>query len=131
METVAVVEEPEPVVDKETDKAADSEPSSVGELAALVEANPTVVPSADESADPPEPEREIAEGPLAAEPVGIEAWLNSDPLTLEQLRGKVVLVDFWTYTLHQLHPHLSLPQALELPLRRRRAGYSGGPHAGV
>ncbi len=29
---------------------------------------------------------------------GIEKWLNSEPLTLEQLRGKVVLVDFWTYT---------------------------------
>ncbi len=26
------------------------------------------------------------------------AWLNSKPLTLEQLRGKVVLVDFWTYS---------------------------------
>ncbi len=25
-------------------------------------------------------------------------WVNSDPLTLEQLRGKVVLIDFWTYT---------------------------------
>ncbi len=25
-------------------------------------------------------------------------WFNSDPLTLEQLRGKVVLVDFWTYS---------------------------------
>ena len=25
-------------------------------------------------------------------------WLNSDPLTAEQLRGKVVLVDFWTYS---------------------------------
>ncbi len=25
-------------------------------------------------------------------------WLNSPPLTLEGLRGKVVLVDFWTYT---------------------------------
>ncbi|MGE8619810.1 MAG: thioredoxin, partial [Achromobacter spanius] len=29
---------------------------------------------------------------------GIEHWLNSDPLTLASLRGKVVLVDFWTYT---------------------------------
>jgi thiol-disulfide isomerase/thioredoxin len=25
-------------------------------------------------------------------------WLNSEPLTDEELRGKVVLVDFWTYT---------------------------------
>jgi cytochrome c biogenesis protein CcdA/thiol-disulfide isomerase/thioredoxin len=29
---------------------------------------------------------------------GIDAWLNSKPLSLEQLRGKVVLVDFWTYS---------------------------------
>ncbi|MEM7016807.1 MAG: redoxin family protein [Pseudomonadota bacterium] len=26
-----------------------------------------------------------------------DAWLNSEPLTLEQLRGKVVLLDFWTF----------------------------------
>jgi len=25
-------------------------------------------------------------------------WFNTDPITLESLRGKVVLVDFWTYT---------------------------------
>lgn len=25
-------------------------------------------------------------------------WINSDPLTLSQLRGKVVIVDFWTYS---------------------------------
>jgi thiol-disulfide isomerase/thioredoxin len=29
---------------------------------------------------------------------GATGWLNSRPLTEEQLRGKVVLVDFWTYT---------------------------------
>jgi cytochrome c biogenesis protein CcdA/thiol-disulfide isomerase/thioredoxin len=29
---------------------------------------------------------------------GIDAWLNSKPLSLGQLRGKVVLVDFWTYS---------------------------------
>jgi thiol-disulfide isomerase/thioredoxin len=29
---------------------------------------------------------------------GATGWLNSDPLTPEELRGRVVLVDFWTYT---------------------------------
>jgi cytochrome c biogenesis protein CcdA/thiol-disulfide isomerase/thioredoxin len=29
---------------------------------------------------------------------GAQEWLNSPPLTLEALKGKVVLVDFWTYS---------------------------------
>ena len=29
---------------------------------------------------------------------GATAWLNSPPLTAKDLRGKVVLVDFWTYS---------------------------------
>jgi cytochrome c biogenesis protein CcdA/thiol-disulfide isomerase/thioredoxin len=29
---------------------------------------------------------------------GIDRWLNSRPLTMAQLRGKVVLIDFWTYS---------------------------------
>ena len=29
---------------------------------------------------------------------GIDTWINSPPLTMEGLKGKVVLVDFWTYT---------------------------------
>jgi thiol-disulfide isomerase/thioredoxin len=29
---------------------------------------------------------------------GATGWLNSEPLTGQDLRGKVVLVDFWTYT---------------------------------
>ncbi len=34
----------------------------------------------------------------APEITGINQWFNSKPLTLESLRGKVVLVDFWTYS---------------------------------
>jgi hypothetical protein len=29
-------------------------------------------------------------------PTGIE-WINSRPLTWAELRGKLVLLDFWTY----------------------------------
>ena len=29
---------------------------------------------------------------------GAQDWLNSKPLTLDELKGKVVLVDFWTYS---------------------------------
>ena len=28
----------------------------------------------------------------------IDLWLNSEPLTMDALRGKVVLIDFWTYS---------------------------------
>jgi cytochrome c biogenesis protein CcdA/thiol-disulfide isomerase/thioredoxin len=37
------------------------------------------------------------EGPLPSL-TGAVQWLNSPPLTAEQLKGKVVLVDFWTYS---------------------------------
>ncbi len=34
----------------------------------------------------------------APELAGIDHWLNSPPVTLMSLRGKVVLIDFWTYS---------------------------------
>jgi thiol-disulfide isomerase/thioredoxin len=37
------------------------------------------------------------EGP-APEFTGIAEWLNSAPLTIAGLKGKVVLIDFWTYS---------------------------------
>jgi methionine-S-sulfoxide reductase len=37
------------------------------------------------------------EGPMPAL-TGATGWLNSEPLTREALRGKVVLVDFWAYS---------------------------------
>ena len=29
---------------------------------------------------------------------GVQAWINSPPLSLEGLKGKVILIDFWTYS---------------------------------
>lgn len=34
----------------------------------------------------------------APELVGLQEWINSEPTTLEELKGKVVLIDFWTYS---------------------------------
>lgn len=36
--------------------------------------------------------------PAAPDFRGIAHWINSPPLTMQQLRGKVVLVDFWAYS---------------------------------
>ena len=35
---------------------------------------------------------------IAPELTGIAGWINTSPFTLESLRGKVVLIDVWTYT---------------------------------
>jgi hypothetical protein len=38
---------------------------------------------------------------------GATGWLTTKPLTPADLQGKVVLVDFWTYTCNQLDPDAS------------------------
>jgi cytochrome c biogenesis protein CcdA/thiol-disulfide isomerase/thioredoxin len=40
----------------------------------------------------------VADAPKAPPLNGATLWLNSPPLNTELLRGKVVLVDFWTYS---------------------------------
>jgi cytochrome c biogenesis protein CcdA/thiol-disulfide isomerase/thioredoxin len=54
-------------------------------------AAPAAVPSADASP------ASIGGAPMPSL-AGATGWLNSAPLTRESLRGKVVLVDFWTYS---------------------------------
>lgn len=34
----------------------------------------------------------------APEIAGIDAWINTPPLQLNELKGKVILIDFWTYS---------------------------------
>ncbi|MBI3035080.1 thioredoxin family protein [Candidatus Woesearchaeota archaeon] len=45
-----------------------------------------------------QPDNSNSKYPKAPDFAGIERWINSEPLKIGQLRGKVVLVDFWTYT---------------------------------
>jgi cytochrome c biogenesis protein CcdA/thiol-disulfide isomerase/thioredoxin len=51
---------------------------------------------------------------------GISAWLNSKPLTIRSLRGKVVLVDFWTYSC--INCLRTLPHLEAWNARYRKAG---------
>jgi len=49
----------------------------------------------------------LGRSPSAApEFAGIDTWLNSAPLRMADLQGKVVLVDFWTYTCINCLNHL-------------------------
>lgn len=54
---------------------------------AMVLAAVGTAPARGEALRPGQPAPEIAGGP----------WINSAPLTLQDLRGRVVLVEFWTY----------------------------------
>jgi thiol-disulfide isomerase/thioredoxin len=41
----------------------------------------------------------VTQPTLAPDFVGVSKWLNTDkPISIQNLKGKVVLVDFWTYT---------------------------------
>ena len=51
---------------------------------------------------------------------GVSAWINSPPLSMERLRGKVVLVDFWTYSC--INCLRTLPHLKEWDERYRRDG---------
>lgn len=45
-----------------------------------------------------EPSTDLPKIAQAPELIGITGWVNTDPFDLKQLRGKVVLIDFWTYS---------------------------------
>jgi cytochrome c biogenesis protein CcdA/thiol-disulfide isomerase/thioredoxin len=57
---------------------------------------------------------------VAPEFHGIERWLNSEALTLERLRGRVVLIDFWTYSC--INCLRTLPYVTDWDARYRDSG---------
>jgi cytochrome c biogenesis protein CcdA/thiol-disulfide isomerase/thioredoxin len=95
-------------------KVAAAEPSSSAVMpeggGAMMSANPAMMSAnaptmamnatpaaAMKAAEAPAPKALPVEGSLPSLTGAVE-WLNSPPLTPEQLKGKVVLVDFWTYS---------------------------------
>ncbi len=48
--------------------------------------------------------------PMAPELISVEHWINSQPLTLQQLRGKVVLVHFYAFQCHNCHANFGIYQ---------------------
>src|SRR5450759_5354615 len=58
----------------------------------------SLVPSPNTSPGPEGSISQLPVGQQAPDFTGIDHWLNSQPLTMAGLRGKVVLVDFWTYS---------------------------------
>jgi cytochrome c biogenesis protein CcdA/thiol-disulfide isomerase/thioredoxin len=105
------------LVDKLSPNAAPGKAPAAGNPAdasggAMASANPAPQPAANADADSTVANaaqggammRTAAEAaPLPVEGVlpplnGAVQWLNSPPLTTQDLRGKVVLVDFWTYS---------------------------------
>ena len=92
---------PEPRAEEAATATPEPEPTSAPapEPTATPEPTPTPEPTAaPEPTSTPRPKGGGLIGGLAAELVGNQAWINSDPLTIDGLQGKVVLVDFWTYT---------------------------------
>lgn len=69
--------------------------AALAALASCTQAAETSGPAAPASTPP------VAASVVAAAPAfthtRADDWINSPPLTLEQLRGKVVLVEFWTF----------------------------------
>ena len=93
-DTPAAVEEP--VEDTTVSQVEETVPADTPEP-------PTPEPPTPEPTEAPPEDTANGTGrtgnePLAPELTGVFSWINSEPLTLEELRGDVVLIDFWTYT---------------------------------
>ena len=83
-----------------TQEAQQEPPADDDQQAQAPTATPTQAPQPEPTPEPtPDLRQDRGEvGTLAPEFRGISNWINSPPLTMQELRGQVVLIDFWTYT---------------------------------
>ena len=79
-------------------------------------------PDVASSSNEPDTRRDIfiaaRRAPRAAK-IGEGTWLNSQPLTLEDLRGRVVLVDFWTFGCYNCRNTLPTLKRLDAQYRAK------------
>ena len=68
----------------------------------------------------PKPAAQLPDYGTAPSLAGGEQWFNSAPLTMQRLRGKVVLIDFWTYSC--INCLRTLPQLEAWDARYRKDG---------
>ena len=76
--------------------AAPATPQPTAAPPASAASQPTAAPATPVA--PCEGTRGGQTGNCAPEFAGTQKWINSQPLLLQELRGKVVLIDFWTYS---------------------------------
>ena len=77
-----------------------SEPATTDPFAGPAETTPTEQADAapDEAETPPSRDPSPLIGSAVPPIVSPTGWINTEPITIEQFRGNVVLIDFWTYT---------------------------------
>lgn len=93
--TAIPTEAPEPTAEPTTAPQATATPAAT-EPTETPEPEPTATPVAPQ--EPCEGERGGEVGNCAPEFEGTQEWVNSGPFTMESQLGKVVLIDFWTYS---------------------------------
>jgi thiol-disulfide isomerase/thioredoxin len=62
----------------------------------------------------------ISQRAAAPDFTGLDGWINTPPLSLSQLRGHVVLIDFWTFSC--VNCVRTIPHLQQLDAEYRRAG---------
>ena len=72
----------------------------------------------------------VEKGKVRAPEIG-RVWLNSPPLSFRQLRGRVVLVDFWDYTCVNCIRTLPYIQGMARTLRGQGSDGDRRAHAGI
>ena len=78
--------------------ACGGDPTSRPAMTMMPGPTSTGIPATPTPPPPCEGRRGGGVGDCAPEFAGTQEWINSEPLSMDGLRGKVVLIDFWTYT---------------------------------